>query len=274
MGEAMSETALKICVAGASGRLGRAICAELIRREDTALTGAMVSADSVHLGGDIGEMAGLAPCGVEAVVSLEDASAGARVLIDATAPKVTAAMAPRLAEAGVALVTGVTGLSPEEQAALEAAARSVAVLQASNFSLGVAVVERLVAEAARALNESEFDLEISEAHHRGKTDAPSGTALSLGHAAAAARGGALDALAAFGRPRTEGRRPVGEIGFSVQRGGGVIGEHAARFLSRYEEVTISHRAFDRHIFARGAVEAALWISDKPAGLYTMQDVVG
>jgi len=270
----MSEDILNVSVTGASGRLGRAIAAELIRRADTALTGAMVSADSVHLGADIGELAGLTWCGVEAVVSLEEAGANARVVIDATAPNVTAAIAPRLAEAGVALVTGVTGLNEDEQGALEAAARDIPILQASNFSLGVAVVERLVAEAARALKDAEFDLEIAETHHRGKADSPSGTALSLGRAAAQARGANLAEVAAFDRPRAGARRPVGQLGFSAQRRGGVVGEHAARFLSHYEEVCVSHRAFDRHIFARGAVEAALWLADRPAGLYTMQDMVG
>ncbi|MCR9128949.1 MAG: 4-hydroxy-tetrahydrodipicolinate reductase [Alphaproteobacteria bacterium] len=271
----MTDIQLKASIAGASGRLGRAIAAELIRRSDTALTGAMVGADSVHLGADIGELAGLPWCGVTAVVSLEEACAGSDVLIDASAPHVTAAIATRLAETGgTAFVTGVTGLSEDQQAAVQAAASAIPVLQASNFSLGVAVLERLVAEAARALADTEFDLEISETHHRGKADSPSGTALSLGRAAAAARGVALDDVAAFERPRTGARRPVGEIGFSAVRGGGVVGEHEARFLSRFEELTVSHRAFDRHIFARGAVEAALWIKGKPAGLYTMQDVIG
>lgn len=271
----MADMILKACVAGASGRLGRTIAAELMRREDTALTGAMVSANSLHLGVDMGELTETAPSGVEAIVSLEDASEGADVIIDASAPKVTAAIAERLAEAGgPPLVTGVTGLSAEEQSALEKAAQSIPVLQASNFSLGVAVVERLVADAAKALRDSQFDLEITEAHHHAKTDFPSGTALSLGRAAAKARGADFESIARFDRPRTGGGRPVGEIGFSAVRGGGVVGEHAARFLSLHEDITVSHQAHDRRIFASGAVEAALWLKDKPAGLYTMQDVVG
>ncbi len=271
----MSDIRLKACVAGASGRLGRAIAAELLRRSDTALTGAMVGTDSAHLGADIGELTGLGYAGVSAVVSLEEANAGADLVIDASTPRVTAAIAGRLAEAGgPGLVTGVTGLTHEEQAGLERAARSIAILQASNFSLGVAVVERLVADAARAMAETEFDLEIVETHHRGKTDAPSGTALSLGRAAAAARKAVFGAGCWDERQHEGARRAGGEIGFSAIRGGGVIGEHEARFLSRFEEVTISHRAFDRHIFARGAVEAALWLKGRPAGLYSMQDVVG
>lgn len=271
----MTDPALRACVTGASGRLGSAIAAELIRRGDTALTGAMVSSDSVHLGADVGELTGLPWVNLATTVSLEEASAAAEVVIDASAPLVTAAIASRLAASGgKAFVTGVTGLSDEQQAAVEAAAASIPVLQASNFSLGVAVVERLVSEAARALSKADFDLEICETHHRGKADSPSGTALSLGRAAAAARGLDFEDVSVFERPRSGARRTVGEIGFAALRGGGVVGEHEARFLSRLEEVTISHRAFDRHIFARGAVEAALWVKDRPAGLYTMQDVIG
>lgn len=266
---------LKLCVAGASGQLGRAILQEILTRTDTDIAGAMVGSDSVHLGADIGELAGRGFLGLETVVALEQACETAEVVIDASRPRVTAAIASRLADdRTAALVTGVTGLDADEQAAVTAAAAEIPVLQASNFSLGVAAAERLVAEAARALDAKHFDLEIVETHHKHKTDAPSGTALSLGEAAAAARGRSLDDVAQYGRPRQGERRGIGEIGFSAVRGGGVVGEHAARFLSDFEEVTISHRAFDRLIFARGAVEAARWIVGKPAGLYTMQDVVG
>lgn len=271
----MTEIRLNVCVAGVSGRLGRSVAHEVIRRLDTRLAGALVSADSVHRGADAGEIAGTGFLGLEAVVSLEDASAGADVVIDASLPDFTAAMAGRLAMAGgPGLVTGVTGLSNEQQKAVEAAARTIPVLQASNFSLGVAVMERLIADAARLLPADEFDLEIVETHHRRKADAPSGTALMLGRAAARARGEALDNRAVFARPRTEGARHVGEIGFSAVRGGGVTGEHEARFLAAFEEITLTHRAFDRYIFARGAVEAALWLKGRPAGLYSMQDLLG
>lgn len=271
----MAENPLKVCVAGASGRLGRTIAAELVRRPDTALTGAMVSAGSVHRGADVGELIEQAYQGVEVVVSLEDAAGGADVIIDASTPQTTAAMAERLAAAGgPALVTGVTGLSAREQDALSQAAQSIAILQASNFSLGVAVVERLVAEAARTLAAESFDLEIGETHHRMKTDSPSGTALSLGRAAAKARGVEFGEVARFERPRSNARRKTGEIGFTAMRGGGVVGEHEARFLSLLEEVAVTHRAFDRRIFARGAVEAALWLNGRAPGLYTMQDVAG
>lgn len=271
----MSDTPLKVCVAGVSGRLGRTIAHELLRRLDTDLTGALVSADSVYLGADAGEIAGRGYIGLEAGVSLGQACAGADMVIDASQPAFTAAMADRLAQlAGPGLVTGVTGLNTEQQQALEAAARHIPVLQASNFSLGVAVLERLVAQAAQLLAPGEFDLEIVETHHRAKADAPSGTALSLGRAAARAQNAEFDTVAAFDRPRTGGKRPAGEIGFSAVRGGGVVGEHEARFLAAFEEIKVTHRAFDRFIFARGAVEAAIWLKGRPAGLYSMQDVLG
>ncbi len=271
----MSDTPLKICIAGVSGRLGRSIAHEVIRRLDTTLSGALVSAGSVHRGADAGEIAGRGYIGLEAGVSLEDCCAGADMVIDASQPAFTAAMVERLAAAGgPGLVTGVTGLTAQQQQGVEAAARTIPVLQASNFSLGVAVLERLAAEAARLLPEGEFDLEIVETHHRAKPDAPSGTALSLGRAAARARGVDFDTAAAFSRPRTGGARPAGEIGFAAIRGGGVVGEHEARFLAAFEEISVTHRAFDRFIFARGAVAAALWLKDRPAGLYSMQDVLG
>jgi 4-hydroxy-tetrahydrodipicolinate reductase len=271
----MSDTPLNICIAGVSGRLGRAIAHEVLRRLDTDLTGALVSADSVHRGADAGEIAGRGYIGLEAGVSLEACCAGADMVIDASQPAFTAAMAARLAEAGgPGLVTGVTGLTAEQQGVVEGAARVIPVLQASNFSLGVAVLERLAAEAAKLLPAGEFDLEIVETHHRAKPDAPSGTALSLGRAAARARGADFEAAAAFSRPRQGGARPAGEIGFSAIRGGGVVGEHEARFLAAFEEISVTHRAFDRFIFARGAVAAAIWLRGRPAGLYSMQDVLG
>jgi len=271
----MSDQKIKIAIAGVSGRLGRAIAAEAIRAPDLDLTGGMVSSDSSHLDQDLGDLAGTGFLGVETVVSFEQAVSQAQVVIDATSAKVTASIAPRLADlGGRALVTGVTGLDADQQAGLKAAAEKIPVLQASNFSLGVALVERLVAEAARALRSEQYDLEIVETHHKRKLDAPSGTAITLGEAAAQARNVALDAVAQFDRPRQGAQRPVGAIGFSAVRGGGVVGEHEARFISAFEEVAVSHRAFDRVIFAQGAMHAARWISDKPAGFYTMQDVLG
>ena len=271
----MTRPALPICIAGVSGRLGRRIAAEILERSDVELVGGMVSSDSAHLGADLGEIAGRTWLGRSAKVALEDACAGAAVVIEVSAPAVTAAIARRLADRGkVALVTGTTGLSRDDQDAVARAAEVIPVLQASNFSLGVALAERLVAQAARALDPDRFDLEIVEAHHNRKVDLPSGTALSLGRAAAQARGQAFGEVAVFHRSGPDSRRRHGDIGFASLRGGGVVGEHSARFISDLEEVVISHQAFDRAVFARGAVEAALWLADKPVGIYSMQDVLG
>ena len=270
----MSGSSIHIAVTGISGRLGRTIATEIIRAGDLSLVGGMVSSDSANLGVDLGELCASGFLGIETVVALEEAADQADVLIDASLPKVTGAIAPRLAAMGNrALVTGVTGLDAEQQAALDQASETIPVLQASNFSLGVALVERLVSQAAKALSDDHFDLEIVETHHKRKADAPSGTALSLGKAAAKARGVELDEVAQFERPRHEGHRPVGAIGFSAIRGGGVVGEHEARFLSAFEEVSISHKAYERFIFAQGALAAARWIKGRAPGLYTMQDVL-
>ena len=266
---------LKLCVVGASGRLGRLILGEAIRRSDFDLVGGVVSHDSVQLGADLGELAGLPYRGQETRVSLVEAAAGADVVIDVSTAKVTPAIAERLAErGGPALVTGVTGLDAAGRAALEEAAEAIPVLHARNFSLGVTVLEQLVEQAARALSPELYDLEIHETHHRFKADAPSGTALMLGEAGARGRGTDLESLARYGYERSDAHRPAGSIGFSVNRGGGVVGDHAARFLGAFEEIELSHRAFDRFVFARGAMEAALWLKGRKPGLYSMRDVAG
>ena len=266
---------LKICVVGASGRLGRLILSECVRRDDLEAAGGVVRYDSVQLGTDLGERAGRAPVAVETVVGVEDAARGADVIVDVAAPAMTEAIAKRILDGALTqpLVTGVTGLSDDQSRLVREAGERTAVLQARNFSLGAALMERLVALAAAALPADSWDLEIIEAHHRRKADAPSGTAIMIGEAAAAARGLDFDREAMFERPRTGGARPIGAIGFSAVRGGGVVGEHAARFLNSFEEVEIAHKAHDRFIFARGAVEAALWLAGRPAGFYTLQDVV-
>lgn len=271
----MTDSRINLAIAGISGRLGRAIASEALRADDFRLVGGMVSSQSAHLHVDLGVLVDARHLGVSTVTALEDAVQNAQVLIDCTRPRVTAAIAPHLAALGArALVSAVTGLDAEQQAMLEKAAETLAVLQASNFSPGMALVERLVAQAARMLDANQYDLEIIETHHKRKTDFPSGAAISLGKAAAAARDATLEDVARFDRPRQGGHRPSGEIGFSAMRGGGVIGEHEARFLSTLEEITIGHRAFDRRVFARGALEAARWISSQKPGLYRLQDMLG
>lgn len=266
---------LKVAVLGASGRLGRQIIGELLRRPDLEVVAGVVRHDSVMLGADLGELADSSVAGIETSVSMREAADKADFVIDVSAPQATAAFARQLAEeGGPPFVCGVTGLDPDQYAALTLAARTVPVLYARNFSMGAAVMRWLTAEAARRLPAEQFDLEIVETHHRRKADAPSGTALAIGEAAAAARGLDFETHAIFERPRQEGARPVGAIGFSAVRGGGAIGEHSALFLGAFEELEVRHRANDRFIFARGAIEAGKWLARQKPGLYGMEDALG
>ena len=190
-------------------------------------------------------------------------------VIDFSAPDALVRALPHLRD-GAALVSGTTGLSEAQEAEVAAAAVRIAVLRSGNFSLGVNLLLRLARQAASALGEG-WDIDVLEQHHRHKVDAPSGTALMLGQAVATGRGVALDAVAAHERV---GARVEGDIGFAVLRGGGVYGMHEVRLVSESEEITLGHRALNRDVFARGALDAARWLAGKPAGLYTMDDVLG
>jgi 4-hydroxy-tetrahydrodipicolinate reductase len=197
------------------------------------------------------------------------------VVIDFSAPAASVALAEACAAAGgPALVIGSTGFDAAQVAAVDRAAEQVAIVRSGNFSLGVNLLIGLVRQAARALPASAYDIEVVEAHHRRKVDAPSGTALMLGEAAAAGRGKQLSALEVRARDGVTGPRQEGSIGFAVLRGGGVVGEHSVMFAAEDEIITLSHSARDRGLFARGAVEAALWVAGKPVGLYGMADVLG
>lgn len=265
---------VKLAILGASGRMGRAIIQEVALDRRYNLVGGIVRSESEHDGSDLGLMAGCERAGVNAVVRIEDGVKGADVLIDVSNPEATVAAAERIAASGgIALVTGVTGLTAAQYDRLAAASKSMPILAARNFSLGVAILEDLVRQAAAALPLHRWDAEIVETHHRAKVDAPSGTALMLGEAIAEARGQALDQVAAMGRSGHTGYRPPGTIGIAAVRGGAVIGEHEVRFLSDYETISIGHVAHDRRVFARGALEAARWIAGKPPGLYSMRDLV-
>ena len=211
----------------------------------------------------------------EGLVSLADALATADVVIDFTTPAASVALAQACAaRGGPALVIGSTGFDEAQLAAIAEAARAVAIVRAGNFSLGVNMLMGLVEQAARRLGPDGYDIEIFEAHHRRKVDAPSGTALMLGEAAARGRNVELDKVARHARDGITGPRPTGEIGFSVMRGGGVIGEHSVTFAADEEILTLSHSARDRGLFARGAVAAARWVAGRPAGEYDMRDVLG
>jgi 4-hydroxy-tetrahydrodipicolinate reductase len=193
------------------------------------------------------------------------------VVVDFSGPEGLVAALDRCETSGTALVTGTTGLSPALEERLAKAAERVAVLRAANFSLGVAVLTRLLREAAAAL--PGWDLDILEAHHNRKEDAPSGTALALGHAAAEGRGARLDDLAVYTREGRPGARKAGTIGFAVIRGGDIVGEHQALLMGQGERIELGHRATDRSIFARGALESAAWIAGRAPGAWTIEDVI-
>ncbi|MHA6287870.1 4-hydroxy-tetrahydrodipicolinate reductase [Maricaulis sp. CAU 1757] len=269
---------IKIALAGATGRLGRAIGAAILEAHDLELCGALVRPGSEHEGRDVIAHLGGSQGALEATSDLATALHGADVVIDASQPEVSVQLADYIANSSrsLPLVSGVTGHDEGQETRLRTRADSVAILKTGNFSLGVAMMEALVRQAAR-LPAEQWDAEIEETHHRRKRDAPSGTALMLGRTIAQARGSDLDNVATWSRHGETGARDSGTVGFSVTRGGGVIGEHAVRFLSEVEEITIAHRAFERSVFATGALAAARWMVNggegRQAGLYSMHDVV-
>jgi 4-hydroxy-tetrahydrodipicolinate reductase len=246
-------------VAGALGRMGRAV-AVAVEAEPTLSLGARFGRP-----GRTGE----------GLVGQDAALAAADVVIDFTTPAASTALAQVCAgRGGPALVIGSTGFDAAQLVALESAALKVAIVRAGNFSLGVNMLMGLVEQAARQLGPEAYDIEVFEAHHRRKLDAPSGTALMLGEAAAKGRGVALSAVANRARDGITGPRPAGEIGFAVMRGGGIVGEHSVTFAAEDEILTLSHSARDRGLFARGAVAAARWVAGRPPGQYDMRDVLG
>jgi 4-hydroxy-tetrahydrodipicolinate reductase len=255
---------LKIGVAGALGHMGRAVIAVVEARPDAGV--AAVFDQPGHEGQVVdGHTLG----------DLDAALAGSNVVIDFTTPRASEILARRAAERGApALVIGYTGGTAEDDAVIAEAATRVPIVRSRNFSLGVNLLRGLVDQVARRLPADDWDIEVFEAHHRRKVDAPSGTALMLGEAAAHARGSDLKRLAEHGRDTQVGARAAGAIGFSVMRGGGLVGEHSISFIAEDEVITLSHSARDRSLFARGALAAALWVADKPPGLYDMQDVLG
>ena len=279
----MQMAELRVAIAGAGGRMGaaniRAVVAARGTRLHSALSGIVVHSafdrpGSEAIGKDAGVHAGLDPLGVIITDNVEAALQGADAIIDFTAPAASVALARRAAEAGLVHVIGTTGCTAEDEAAIrQAAAGGARIVKAGNFSLGVNLLQGLVRQAAGILGE-DFDIEILEMHHNRKVDAPSGTALMLGQAAAQGRGIDLDTHSARGRDGLTGPRKKGEIGFAALRGGTVVGEHTVMLAGDGERIELTHRAESRTIFANGAVRAALWAAGQPAGLYDMADVLG
>jgi 4-hydroxy-tetrahydrodipicolinate reductase len=259
---------ISIAIAGAAGRMGRALIGAALQ-SDARIAGGTERAGSPVIGHDLGALAGHGPLGV--AVSTDPAAIAADVWIDFTTPAATLA-ALSVTPARAAIV-GTTGLNADEEARIAEIAQRIAIVRSGNFSLGVNLLAGLVQQAAAKLG-PEWDIEIVEAHHRRKVDAPSGTALMLGHAAAGGRGVKLDDARLAPRDGITGARPEGGIGFAVVRGGGVVGRHDVSFLAEREVLTLSHNALDRAVFADGALAAARWVSGKAPGLYTMRDVLG
>jgi 4-hydroxy-tetrahydrodipicolinate reductase len=255
----------RVAVVGAAGRMGREVCRAALEDESFELVGGVVEPEAPELGADLGELCGWGETGVAATADPPDA---AEALIEFTEPEATV---QHLAY-GRPVVIGTTGLSEEQLARVGEVAKGVPLVLAPNMSVGVSLVREVVRELSEKLGVG-YDVEIVEAHHKNKVDAPSGTALLLAHAAAEGRGRDLDEVAVYGR---EGRAPreEGEIGIHALRGGAVVGEHRVVFYGVGEEVEVTHRALSRRTFAAGALRAARFVAGARPGLYSMRDVLG
>jgi 4-hydroxy-tetrahydrodipicolinate reductase len=264
---------MRLVVAGAGGRMGRTLVKAIAETNGVTLAGAFEHKGSPLIGQDAGELAGL---GKNGIVLGDDPGfllVNADGLIDFTVPAATAAHAALTAQAGKIHIIGTTGLSAEEDAKVAAAARKTVIVKSGNMSLGVNLLGALVRRVAKTLDD-DFDIEIFEMHHNKKIDAPSGTALLLGHAAAEGRGIDFDQRKVLAREGHTGARQKGDIGFAALRGGNVVGEHSVMFVGPAERIELVHKAGDRMLFAHGAMKAALWAQGKQPGLYSMMDVLG
>ena len=264
---------MRLVVVGAAGRMGRTITRLIEETEGAALSGALEQPGSPALGEDAGLLAGLKTSGVKITDDALPLVVEAQGIIDFSTPETSVALAALAAQARIVHVIGTTGFSPTHLAAIEAASRHATIVRSGNMSLGVNLLAGLVRQAAAALGET-FDIEIVEMHHRMKVDAPSGTALLLGEAAAQGLDAKLADRAVRGRDGLTGARESGKIGFAALRGGTVVGDHSVVLAGAGERLELTHRAEDRAIFARGALKAALWARDRKPGEYTMADVLG
>lgn len=262
----------ELLIVGAGGKMGRTLTQAIAETEGTHLAAGTESPDSSLLGQDIGVVAGIQAQGVAISASLDQAVAQSQVAIDFTRPLVTLKTLDACVATGCAMVIGTTGFDAEQKARIEAAAKKIPIVMAANFSVGVNVCLKLLHDAAAALGD-DYDVEIIEAHHRHKVDAPSGTALAMGESVADALGRDLAKVAVYGREGHTGERDSQTIGFETIRGGDIVGEHTVMFIGTGERVEISHRASNRMNFAAGAVRAAQWVAGRAPGLYDMQDVL-
>ncbi|WP_136621625.1 MULTISPECIES: 4-hydroxy-tetrahydrodipicolinate reductase [Mesorhizobium] len=263
-----------LVVVGAAGRMGQTLIRAIHTIPGARVIGAVERAGSPYLGKDAGELAGVGRIDVAIGDDPLPVFARADGVLDFTTPASSVEFAGYAAQARIVHVIGTTGCSAEDNAKIAAAARHATIVKSGNMSLGVNLLAVLVEQAARALDADDFDIEILEMHHKHKVDAPSGTALLLGEAAAAGRGIALAGNDVRVRDGHTGVRKTGSIGFATLRGGSVVGDHSVLLAGTGERITLSHHAEDRAIFARGAVKAALWARGKKPGLYSMRDVLG
>src|SRR4030088_2747569 len=264
---------MRLIVAGAGGRMGRALTRVISETSGTVLTGALEAPGSELLGKDAGTRAGLPANGVLVSADLWSLSANADGILDFTVPGATIANVAIAAQRGLVHIIGTTGLSASDDAGIQSVTTRAIVVKSGNMSLGINLLAALVKRVAQSLDDS-FDIEILEMHHKAKIDAPSGTALLLGEAAAEGRKLALDQHSARGRDGVTGARNARDIGFASLRGGTVTGDHSVIFAGAMERIELTHRAEDRTMFAQGAIKAALWARGKKPGLYSMTDVLG
>ncbi len=264
---------MRLVIAGAGGRMGRTLVKAIADSKEFTLAGALEDARSPLIGWDAGQLAGLGENGVKLAGDAQALLDKADGIIDFTAPAATLAFAAQAAKAGKVHIIGTTGLSADDEAAIREAAKKAVIVKSGNMSLGVNLLAALTRRVAKTLDAA-FDIEILEMHHNQKVDAPSGTALLLGQAAAEGRGINLAKNKDVVRDGHTGARKPGDIGFATLRGGSVVGEHSVIFAGQAERIELVHRAEDRMIFARGALHAAAWARQQKPGLYSMMDVLG
>ena len=264
---------MRLIVVGAGGRMGRTLVKAIAETNGAVLAGAIEPAGAPLMGQDSGQLAGLAPNSIKLSSDIAAIAANADGIIDFTVPAATVAHAALAAQHKLVHIIGTTGLSADDEGKIAAAGKSATIVKSGNMSMGVNLLAALVRRVAKTLD-ADFDIEVVEMHHNKKVDAPSGTALLLGRAAAEGRNIDLKTHSDSGRDGITGARKQGNIGFAALRGGTVVGEHTVMFAGPSERIELTHKAEDRMIFARGALKAALWASDKPAGVYSMADVLG
>lgn len=263
---------MKLVIAGAAGRMGRTLV-KMAHERGLTISGAFDRKGSEFIGKDAGVLAGIGEIGVAVTDDPLPLIVEAEGLIDFTTPALTVELAEYAAQARIVHVIGTTGFSQEEEEKIRHASAHARIVKSGNMSLGVNLLAVLVKQVAKSLDE-DFDIEVLEMHHKHKVDAPSGTALLLGKAAAEGRATSLNEKAVYAREGQTGARHAGDIGFATLRGGSVVGDHTVIFAGEKERIELSHKAEDRAIFANGALKAALWAKDKKPGLYSMLDVLG